>query len=245
MKTDIEIDGKAYEIDGGLVSSHRIYELVESEDAGLFLNQADEIDIPIDLECFLVIKGNESFVTGESSIEDNPPLRNGVNLRFNGESGLKIERAKITGKELKGFDSEHSSGRLFIDIGIGPDVEIVDGMKILVQQGNAFFVIPASEGSDVGDPVDLEDCSQHDRPPPKGHQYRIRIDREKYVVKQEKITGKEILALVGKTTDMWSLNQKLSGGKRERIKSDDTVDLTKPGIERFETVRRQAQQGSE
>ncbi len=245
MKTNIEIDGTKYEVAAGLVSAQVIYGLVECEDGRLFLNQQDDIDIPLDSASFLVIRGHESFVTGESTIEDNPPLRKAIQLKLNGELGPSLPKAKLTGKELKGFDKEHSGGRLFADIGTGPDAEIADDTKVLVQEGNAFFVIPASDGSGVGDPVDIEDCSRHGRPPPKGQKYRIRIDRDKYIVEEEKITGVQILALAEKTPEEWALNQKLGGGKRERIKADDYVDVSQPGVERFETVRRQAQQGRE
>ena len=56
------------------------------------------------------------------------------------------------------------------------------------------------------------------------------------------ISGDVILHLVGKSLGDWSLNQKLRGGKRIKVDAG-IVDLSKPGIERFETVRRQAQQG--
>jgi len=245
MKTNIEIDGIKYEVASGLVDARVIYGLVGCEEGCLFLNKEDDIDIPLDSVSSIVIGGHELFVTGESAIEDNPPLRKKIQLKLNGELGLSLPRAKITGKELKEFDTEHAEGRLFADIGTGPDAEITDDTKVLVQEGNAFFVIPASDGSGVGDPIDIEDCSRHGRPPPKGQRYRIRIDRDKYTVKEEKITGMQILALVEKMPEEWALNQKLGGGKRERIKADDFVDVSQPGVERFETVRRQAQQGRE
>ena len=243
MTTNVRIDGEKYELIGGLVSARAVYELAGCEDGCLFVNQPDDIDIPVDLDCFIVIEGNESFVTGRSSIEDNPPLRKQIQLRFNGDTGSAMRKAKVTGRELKEFDTEHPDGRLFVDIGNGPDVEIRDDMRILVQEGNAFFVIPATDDSGFGDPIDIEDCSRHGRRPPKGQKYRIRIDRETYIVEAEKITGSQILALAGKTPQDWALNRKLGGGKRERIKADDVVDVSQPGVERFETVRRQAQQG--
>ena len=118
-------------------------------------------------------------------------------------------------------------------------------MTIVVQDGNSFFVIPSNDGSTHGDPIDIEGCGKHGRRPPKGHKYRIRIDGQKHLVEAEKVTGAEILGLVAKNADEWALNQKLKGGKRERIKPNDVVDISQLGVERFETVRRQAQQGSE
>ncbi len=245
MKTDIEIDGTKHEVAAGLVSAQVIYGLVGCEGVHLFLNRHDDIDIPLDSASFLIIGGRESFVTGKNSIEDNPLLRKAIQLKLNGQPGPLLPKAIITGKELKTFDTEHPEGRLFADIGTGPDAEIADDTKVLVQEGNAFFVIPASDGSGVGDPIDIEDCSRYGRPPPKGQRYQIRIDRDKHTVEKEKITGAQILALAEKIPEEWTLNRKLGGGKRERIKADDFVDVSQPGVERFETVRRQAQQGRE
>ncbi|MCY4306284.1 MAG: multiubiquitin domain-containing protein [Aestuariivita sp.] len=245
MTTNIEIDSKKYAIEAGLVSTRVIYDLAGCENRRVFLNQQDEIDIPLDSDSFLIIRGSESFVTGDSPIEDNPPLRNAIQLRLNGELNHSLPKAIITGKELKAFDPEHPKGRLFADISTGPDAEIADDIKIVVQEGNSFFVIPSSDGSSTGDPVDVEDCGKHDRRPPKGQKYRIRIDRDKYTVNEEQITGAQILALVKKELENWSLNQKLRGGERKRIEANDLVDVSQPGIERFETVRRQAQQGRE
>ena len=245
MQTSIEIDGNEHNIASGLVSAQRIYDLTGCEEGRLFVNRADDIDIPVSSAEYVVIRGNESFVTGDSTVENNPPLRRPVQIRFNGQAGTVLSRAKVTGRELKDMDSEFPRGRLFADIESGPDSEIPDELIILAQDGNSFFVIPAAEGANQGDPIDVEECNQNDRPPPKGQKYRIRIDREKYQVEEEKITGAAILALVNKTPEEWALNQKEKGGKRERIEANDTVNVAQPGVERFETVRRQAQQGRE
>ena len=63
--------------------------------------------------------------------------------------------------------------------------------------------------------------------------------------KRKKMKGTEILRLVGKTYNEWSLNQKFCGGRRMSIKPEDSVDFTQKGIERFETVPKQAQQGTQ
>ena len=244
-KKKIEIDGKSHEIEGGLISARSIYELAGCADGRLFVGRSDDIDIPVDSASFLIILGDETFVTGESATEDNPQLRNAIQIRFNGKEGPVISRAKVTGRELKAFDDEHLEGRLFAEIDLESDAEIADDMKILVQKKNAFFVIPTGDGLGVGDPIDIEDCSKHGRFPPKGQKYLIKIDQEKYLIEEGKITGAQILAIAGKTPEEWALNQKLSGGERKRIKPDGIVDVWQPRVERFETVRRQAQQGHE
>ena len=48
------------------------------------------------------------------------------------------------------------------------------------------------------DIIDIEWCTLHGHTPPKGRKYRIIIDREKFVVDKECMTGREILMLTGK-----------------------------------------------
>lgn len=239
MKPTIQIDGQETPIRSGLVSIDALYEIADCSEGRIFLSRDDGINIPLLAGEYLIIRGGERFIVGKSSIEDNPPLRNEVRPEFNGSRNLALPHAKVTGKALKERDDEFPQGRLFADIEDGVDVEIADDMTIVVQDEDSFFVIPPASG----DAIDLEECGKNDRRPPKGHKYRIRIDGDKYAVDSAEITGADILALAGKRDDEWSLNQKLHGGKRERIAANDVVDLSRPGIERFETVRRQAQQG--
>ncbi|MCY4005815.1 MAG: multiubiquitin domain-containing protein [Rhodobacteraceae bacterium] len=243
MKEKIVINSETYEHEGGLVRAEELYEIAGCQDERLFINRPDDIDIPLDPADVLVIQDGASFVTGKATTESNPTLRREIQLRFNGEDGPSIAQAKITGRKLKEFDAEHPKGRLFIDISTSPDAEIADDMTVVVHEGISFFVIPADDDTKSGGPIDIEGCARHGRRPPKGLEYRIRIDREKYLVKRDRITGAQILERAGKSPEDWALNQKIRGGERRRIKPDDVVDIAKPGIERFETVRRQAQQG--
>jgi hypothetical protein len=85
--------------------------------------------------------------------------------------------------------------------------------------------------------IDLEAYSKEGKPVPKGKKYRIKIDREIFVVEKECMTGRELLVLAGKNPpEKYQLNQKLKGGKVEPIGLTDTVCFTKPGIERFMTL---------
>lgn len=73
--------------------------------------------------------------------------------------------------------------------------------------------------------------------------YQIRIDSKDVTVERGTLTGREILTLVRKDPAEWALNQKLRGGRRKPVEPDQEVDITRPEIERFETVGKQAQQG--
>ncbi len=84
--------------------------------------------------------------------------------------------------------------------------------------------------------VDLEECARAGRTPHHARHYRIRIDKEYKVVDLSSMTGREILALVGKTPEQYMLSQKLHGGRSVPIAADQRVDFTTPGIERFQTL---------
>ena len=239
---EIAVDGKTFQAPSGLTLVSEILNTSAVTGKVLFLSRDDDIDIPLLPEECLVLRGGEVFVTGASCIEDNPPVRNQLKPEFNGSHDLALPYAKITGHDLKSHDDKFPNGRLFVDIADSVDAEIPDEITIVVQDSDSFFVIPPA--SVVDDAIDVEECAHNDRKPPVAEKYRIRIDGEKHIVQESKVSGVAILALVGKSIDDWSLNQKLKGGRRLKI-DDDIVDLSKPGIERFETVPKQAQQGDD
>lgn len=69
-----------------------------------------------------------------------------------------------------------------------------------------------------------------------GQRYRIRIDKTQYVVGEPMITGRQLLALAGKTPEKYRLDQKLRGGKTQKVEADQTVDLLMSGVEKFMTL---------
>jgi hypothetical protein len=98
--------------------------------------------------------------------------------------------------------------------------------------------------ADLVDEVDLEQVAKAGGKPPKAKRYRIRIDDKYYVVHQTSMTGAELLKLAGKNPpEDFILTQKLRGGVIKTIGLSDVVDFTTPGIERFNTLPRQVQEG--
>lgn len=87
------------------------------------------------------------------------------------------------------------------------------------------------------DVIDIELFSQAGKEVPKGHHYKIKVDREKYVVESECMKGKDILALAGKLPyERYQLNQKLKGGQVKKVEYEEKVCFSTPGIERFMTL---------
>ena len=85
--------------------------------------------------------------------------------------------------------------------------------------------------------IDVEEYGKANKPVPGGQRYRIRIDRDHYVVTVECMTGKEILELAGKKpVEKYQLNQKIRGGQVKKVQFDEQVCFTEPGIERFMTL---------
>ena len=85
--------------------------------------------------------------------------------------------------------------------------------------------------------IDLESFAKEGRRPPEGKPFRIRIDREHYLVNEPCKTGRELLQLAGKTPpEQWMVSQKLHGGQVKEIGLDDKADFTTPGVERFMTL---------
>ncbi len=93
--------------------------------------------------------------------------------------------------------------------------------------------------------LDLEEfCKMHGGKPPKTRRYRIRIDREKYVVHVHEMTGRQILELAKKIPpENWLLNQKMKGGHVKAIGLDEIVDFRACGIERFMTLPKDQTEG--
>jgi len=94
------------------------------------------------------------------------------------------------------------------------------------------------------DPIELETFAKDGRPVPPGKRYRIRIDTARFVV-ESPITGRVVLALVGKSPNEWDLILKMRPQGQRPVGPDEPVDLTTPGVERFVTMKRQVMDGEE
>ena len=84
--------------------------------------------------------------------------------------------------------------------------------------------------------IDLEEWAKAGNAPKRAKRYRIRIDKERYVVEVHQMTGREILALAGKTPETHQLSQKLQGGQIQPVAPDQVVKFHKDKVERFQTL---------
>jgi hypothetical protein len=86
--------------------------------------------------------------------------------------------------------------------------------------------------------VEIEELARAGKEVPDGKRYRIRIDKEKYVVEKATMSGREILRLAGKTPEEYHLYLHSRGGQSKIIQPEEVVDLRTPGVERFTTVKK-------
>lgn len=94
-----------------------------------------------------------------------------------------------------------------------------------------------SDTQHADDLVDIEEYAKVDRQPPTCRRYRIRIDRERFVVEEPCLSGRELLTLAGKCPpDSFQIFQKIRGGELEPIELDEKADFTRRGVERFVTL---------
>lgn len=101
-----------------------------------------------------------------------------------------------------------------------------------------------SAGPVADAPIDLEEYAQAGKPPPKGKEYRIRVDEQQFVVSSP-ITGRQILDLVGADPATHYVTVRIRGGHPpvREVGLDEQVDLATPGLERFFVRSRQSQPG--
>lgn len=86
------------------------------------------------------------------------------------------------------------------------------------------------------DHLDLERCAREGGSAAGAMKFRVRIDDERFLIDDPKPTGRQLLALAGKKpVEEHLLFLILRGGGIEDIRLEETVDLTRPGAERFMT----------
>lgn len=121
-----------------------------------------------------------------------------------------------------------------------------DKERVLADVAAAKAAAPEAEVVVEADvPVDIEACAEHGHETPQAKRYRIRVDRQRYVVDRPAMTGREILVLAGKTPpERFRLDQKLRGGQARKVGYNESVSFCAPGVERFMTVPLDQHEGS-
>jgi hypothetical protein len=87
--------------------------------------------------------------------------------------------------------------------------------------------------------ADLEDYAARGVRPPHCRGYRIRVNNKHFVVHKGVVLGREVLELAGLVPpERYFLEVRIRGEKPRAVGLDTQVDLTAPGVERFEAEER-------
>lgn len=235
----IKINDKEKSIDIlGVVKCEDLYKKIELLEDQLYLDTGGSYT-SIDKDNYIIITGGETFVTGEKRKANNVKDQ----TIFLNDKSITLPSNKVKCEEIKKYDERIKDNcKVFYEtLPQLPDEAIEDNCTLIITSQNCKFISISMTNDNI---IDVEECTYYDRKPPKKQKkYRIRIDGKKYDVEKSHLKGEGILALAGKNWQEFDLQQKFKGGKREIINHDQEVDFFIKGVERFETVPRQAQQG--
>lgn len=80
---------------------------------------------------------------------------------------------------------------------------------------------------------------------PKGHTYKIKVDKSLFETNVESLSGREILELAGYKPEDYYLKQILKGNSPVDVKMDQIINVIDPGLERFVTIPKEASDGGD
>jgi hypothetical protein len=143
-----------------------------------------------------------------------------------GEHGKRVLYLTINGKQYE-WHQQYITGADIRRLGnISQEDEIFLGVKKPWENEP----IPDDKQVDLARP-EIEHFYSKDK------YYNIVVDKLQIKVRQECLTGKEILILAGKNPpERFQLNQRFKDGKVVKVGYDQKVCFTKPGIEKFMTI---------
>lgn len=84
--------------------------------------------------------------------------------------------------------------------------------------------------------IDIEEYVKEGKEIPPKHRYRIKVDRDHFLIDKEGVSGSEILKLAGKDPKQYQLIQIFRFNRREIVENDEIVDVATCGVERFVTL---------
>ena len=179
------------------------------------------------------LKLEECFSDGVLPQADLP-----LGLMINGERKI-INDLRIKGSELLALIGKKSN-EFFLakKTNIGKEIVEPDSIIDFTNERIERFIVQPMENK----VLDLEDCFNKGRIPVITYQYVIKINTQKFTVSEEKMTGRQILSLIGGTPEAYFLRQRTKDGKK-LIEADEVIDFTECGIERFIAQKRNCNEG--
>lgn len=92
--------------------------------------------------------------------------------------------------------------------------------------------------------ADLEEYARRGERPPRCRGYRIRINGDRYEVREAFILGRDVLKLANLLpAERYTLRVKIAGQAPRKVELDEKVDLRQPGVEKFKALPRDQTEG--
>lgn len=150
MHTSIHVAGTLHDISRSLVAGAAIYNLADIDPARqhLLLELADDRDVPLRPDDYIVINGRERFsvADGPQPADDNPCLRKPLSPTINEQelpADRELHQAKLTFEQLAALNPDFESGDgVFVELKDVPDAQVLPGMRVLVQNDDRFYTSP-------------------------------------------------------------------------------------------------------
>lgn len=95
----------------------------------------------------------------------------------------------------------------------------------------------------VDEVVDIEIYVREKKRIPLARAYRIRIDKVYHTVEQPSLKARDLLTLAGKLPPEKYVLRQIVNGRPVKLELDDIVDFRAPGVEKFKTMLKTAQDG--
>ncbi|MDO6719711.1 multiubiquitin domain-containing protein [Psychrosphaera sp. 1_MG-2023] len=229
-------------IEQGLYTGFQLLTLAGlSEDKVLVLERPNDVDTPVSNSDLVLIQGGELFSVSANVKEHSPNSVNPIDININAKKVETVHNTKLTGKDIKLLVTDSPENKsLYLELNKRPDHLVENNETILLNGPLRFLLVDrTNEASDI---PDVEECTRNELTIPKKDKYRIKVDKEKFIVERPRLTGGEILKLAGYDSSRY-LYQKFKNGERKQIDIDEKVDFSEPGIERFHTIRCEHQEG--
>lgn len=96
----------------------------------------------------------------------------------------------------------------------------------------------------IDEVIDIEIYIREQKRVPLARAYRIRIDKPYYVVETPTMSARDLLALAGKTPPEDYVLRQILHGQPVKLELDAVVDFRAPGVEKFKTMLKTAQDGA-
>lgn len=95
----------------------------------------------------------------------------------------------------------------------------------------------------VDEVVDIEIYVREKKRVPLARAYRIRIDKAYHTLEQPSLKARDLLILAGKLPPEKYVLRQIIDGRPVKLELEDVVDFRAPGVEKFKTMLKTAQDG--